>query len=164
MSSRSWKLLPSPSPSHRSGSSQCTSPEHSVSCIEPGLAIYFTYDKINVSMLFSQIILGFSLSSFILSAPALSTQSHALNLDWRSISHIIIYIFQCYFLKSLHPCLLPLSAKDCYIHLCLFWCIAYRVIVTIFLNSIYIHWYSILVFFFLTYFTLYNRPQFHPPH
>ena len=35
-----------PSPSHPSGSSQCTSPEHPASCIEPGLAIYFTYDNI----------------------------------------------------------------------------------------------------------------------
>ena len=41
---------------HPSGSSQCTSPEHPVSCIELGLAIYFTYDNIHVSMLFSQII------------------------------------------------------------------------------------------------------------
>ena len=45
-----------PSPSHPSGSSQCTSPEHPVSCIEPGLAIYFTYGNINIPMLFSQII------------------------------------------------------------------------------------------------------------
>ena len=29
------------------------------------------------------------------SAPALSTLSHASNLDWRSISHMIIYMFQC---------------------------------------------------------------------
>ena len=43
-------------PPHPSGSSQCTSPEHPVSCIEPGLAICFTYDNIHVSMLFSQII------------------------------------------------------------------------------------------------------------
>ena len=50
------KPLPHPSPSHPSGSSQCTSPEHPVSCIEPGLAICFTYDNIHVSMLFSQII------------------------------------------------------------------------------------------------------------
>ena len=42
--------------SHPSGSSQCTSPERPVSCIKPGLAIYFTYDNIHVSMLFSQII------------------------------------------------------------------------------------------------------------
>ena len=45
-----------PSPSHPSGSSQCTSPEHPVSWIEPGLEIYFTHDNIHVSMLFSQII------------------------------------------------------------------------------------------------------------
>ena len=32
-----------------------------------------------------------------------------------------------------------------------------------FIFSIYMH-YTILVFFFLTYFTLYNRFQFHPPH
>ena len=56
MFSPSWTLLPPPSPSHLSGSSQCTSPEHPVSCIEPGLAICFTYDNIHVSMLFSQII------------------------------------------------------------------------------------------------------------
>ena len=33
-----------------------TSSEHPVSCIEPGLAICFTYDNIHVLMLFSQII------------------------------------------------------------------------------------------------------------
>ena len=48
--------LPTPSPSHPSGSSQCTSPEHPISCIEPGLVICFTYDNIHVSVLFSQII------------------------------------------------------------------------------------------------------------
>ena len=37
---------PPPSPYHPSGSSQCISPEHSVSCIKPGLAIRFTYDNI----------------------------------------------------------------------------------------------------------------------
>ena len=41
--------LPPPSPSHPSGSSQCTSPEHPVSCIEPGLATHFIYDIIHVS-------------------------------------------------------------------------------------------------------------------
>ena len=46
---------PSPSPYHPSGSSQCTSPEHPVSCIESGLEIHFTYDNIHVSMPFSQI-------------------------------------------------------------------------------------------------------------
>ena len=72
-------------------------------------------------------------------APALSTLSHASNLDWRSISHMIIYMFQCYSLKSSHPRLLPQSAKVCSLYLCLFHCLAYWVIITIFLNSIYMH-------------------------
>ena len=54
--SPSWTPLPPPSPYHLSGSSQCTSPKHPVSCIEPGLAIHFKYDIIHVSMPFSQII------------------------------------------------------------------------------------------------------------
>ena len=45
--------------------------------------------------------------------------SHASHLDWRSISHMIIYMFQCYSLKSSHPCLLPHSPKVCFLYLCL---------------------------------------------
>ena len=56
MCSPSWTLLPPPSPHHPSGSSQCTSPKHPVSCIEPGLATRFIYDIIHISMPFSQII------------------------------------------------------------------------------------------------------------
>ena len=48
-------LQPS-SPYHPSGSSQCTSPKHPVSCIEPGLVTLFIYDIIHISMPFSQII------------------------------------------------------------------------------------------------------------
>ena len=77
---------------------------------------------------------------------------------------MVIYMFQCYFLRSFHLRLLPQSPKVCSWHLCLFRCPAYRVIVTIFLNFIYMCWYPVLVFFFLTYFTLYNRLQFHSPH
>ena len=50
------KPLPPPSLYHPSGSSQCNSPKHPVSCIKPGLVIHFTYDNIHVSMPFSQII------------------------------------------------------------------------------------------------------------
>jgi len=50
------KPLPRPSPSHPSGSSQGPSPECPVSCIKPGLVIYFTYGHIHVSVLFSQTI------------------------------------------------------------------------------------------------------------
>ena len=46
MCSPSWTLLPPPSPYHPSGSSQCTSPKHPVSCIEPGLATRFIHDII----------------------------------------------------------------------------------------------------------------------
>ena len=87
----SWSSLPPPSPSHPSGSSQCTSPEQ---------------------------------------------LSHASNLGWWSVSHLIVYLFQCYSLRTSHPRLLPQSPKVCSVHLCLFFCFAYRVIVIIFLNSI----------------------------
>ena len=89
-SSRTPFTPPSPSPSPRS--SQWTSPGHPVSCIGPGMVIYFTDDNIHISMLFSQI------------TP---------------------------------PSPFPTSPKVCSVHLCLFCCLTYRVIITIFLNSTY---------------------------
>ena len=53
------------------------------------------------------------------SAPAPSILYHASNVDWQSVSHRLIYMFQCYFLKSSHPRLLPQSPKDCSLYLCL---------------------------------------------
>ena len=50
MCSLSWTLLPPPSPFHPSGSSQCTSPKHPVSCIELGLATRFIHDILHVSI------------------------------------------------------------------------------------------------------------------
>ena len=41
------------------------------------------------------------------SAPAPSTLYHASNLDWRFISHMIIYMFQCHSPISSHPRPLP---------------------------------------------------------
>ena len=70
------------------------------------------------------------------SAPAPSIQYCALNLDWWLISYMILYIFQCHSPKSSHPVPLPQSPKDSSIHQCLFCCLVYRVIVTIFLHSI----------------------------
>ena len=98
------------------------------------------------------------------SALALSALFHVSNLDWSSVSHMVIYMFQCYSLKSFHPYLFPQIPKVFSLYLCLFCCLTYRVIITIFLNSIYMHCYIVLVFFFLAYFTLYNGLQFHPPH
>ena len=71
------------------------------------------------------------------SAPDPSIQYHASNLDCRLVSKLILYMFQCHSPKSSHPLPLPQSPKDCSIHQCLFGCLVHRVIVTIFLNSIY---------------------------
>ena len=57
---------------------------------------------------------------------------------------MILYMFQCHSPKSSHPLPLPQSPKDFSIHLYLFCCLAYRVIVTIFLNSIYMRYYTVL--------------------
>ena len=48
-----------------------------------------------------------------------------------------IYRFQRYSLKSSHLCLFPHTPKACYLHLCLFCFLAYKIIVTIFLSSKY---------------------------
>ena len=115
--SPSWTLLPPPSPFHPSGLSQCTSPKHPVSCIEPGLATHFIHDIIHVSMPFSQI------------SPPSPSPPESIRLFYTSVS-----------------LLLSRTQGYCY-HLSKFHIYAF-----------------VLVFFFLAYFTLYNRFQFHPPH
>ena len=75
--------LPQPSPYHPSGSSQCTSPKHPVSCIKPGLVIHFIYDIIHVSMPFSRI-----------SPPSLSP-TESKRLFYTSVSLLLSHI-QCY--------------------------------------------------------------------
>ena len=71
---------PPPSPYHPSGSSQCTSPKHPVSCFEPGLAICFLYDSIHVSMPFSQII------------PPSPSPSESKRLFYTSVSLLLSHI------------------------------------------------------------------------
>ena len=82
------------------------------------------------------------------SASALSTLFHASNLHRSSISHMVIYRFQCYSHKSSHPRLLPESPKVCSLHLCLFCCLTYRVIVTIFLFSFFFFFIILFFYFF----------------
>ena len=62
---------------------------------------------------------------------ALNALLHASHLHWSSILHMVIYVFRCYSLKSSHPRLLP-ESKTLFLHLCLFCCLAYRVIITFF--------------------------------
>ena len=69
-------------------------------------------------------------------APAPSILYPVSNIDWRFVSYMIVYMFQCHSPKS-SPLPLPQSPKVHSIYLCLFCCLAYRVIITIFLNSIY---------------------------
>ena len=47
-----------------------------------------------------------------LSAPAPSIQYHASNLDWRFVSYMTLYIFQCHSPKSSHPRPLPTESKS----------------------------------------------------
>ena len=44
-----------------------------------------------------------------LRALALGSLLHTSNLHWSSILYMVIYVFQCYCLKSSHPSLLPQS-------------------------------------------------------
>ena len=46
------------------------------------------------------------------SAPAPSIQYCASNLDWRLVSYMILYMFQCHSPKSSHSSPLPQSPKD----------------------------------------------------
>ena len=55
-------------------------------------------------------------------------------------------LFQCYSLRTSHPRLLPQILKVCTVHLCLFFCFAYRVIINIFKFHIYALVYSICLY------------------
>ena len=78
-------------PYHPSGSSRCTSPEHPLSCIKPGLAICFLYDIIHVSMTFPQII------------PHLPSPTESKKLFYTSVSLLLCHIQgYCYHLSKFH--------------------------------------------------------------
>ena len=108
MCSPSWTRLPPPYLSHLSGSSQCTSPEHPVSCIEPGLVICFTYDNIHVSMLFSQIIPPSpspTESKKTLYVPISQISFSQIAKIWSEIDRTIYISLEARNLVSLHFCL-----------------------------------------------------------
>ena len=84
-------------------------------------------------------------------ASALGSLCHIANSHCRSILYMVIYIFQCYSLKPSHGFLFPLCPKVCSLCLCLLCCCEHRIIGTIFLDSIYMHLYTIFIFLFLIY-------------
>ena len=91
MCSPSWTLLPPPSPYQPSGSSQCTSPKHPVSCIEPGLATHFIHDILHVSMSFSQIF------------PPSPSPTESIRLFYTSVSLLLSHTQSyCYHLSKFH--------------------------------------------------------------
>ena len=138
----SWTLLPSPSPSHPSGPSQCTSPEHTVSCIESGLVIRFTCDNLQVSIPFSQIILPLpspteSKRLFYTSVSPLLSHIQGWRRKWQPTP-----VFLAWRIPGMgEPGGLPSMGSHRVGHN---WsnlaaAAAYRVIVTIFLNSMHMH-------------------------
>ena len=63
-------------------------------------------------------------------APAPSMLYPVSDIDWRFNSYMIVCMLECRSPKSSHPLPFPQSPKDCSIHMCLFCCLSYRVIVT----------------------------------
>ena len=132
-------LNPPPSPYHPSGSSQCTSPKHPVSCIKPGLVAHFIHDIIHVSMSFFQIF------------PPAPSPTESIRRFYTSVSLLWSRTQgYCYRLSKFH-----IYALVYCIGVFLFFFFFYFIFK---LDII------VLVFFFLAYFSLYNRLQFHPPH
>ena len=76
-------------------------------------------------------------------ASTLGALLHASNLHRWSILNMVIYMFQCYSLKSSHPHVLQLSPKVCSLLLCLLCCLECRITGTVFLNSLYMRSYSV---------------------
>ena len=119
MCSQSSIPLPPPSPSYPSGPSQCTSPEHPVSCIVTGLVMHFTYANIHVSMPFSHII------------PPSPSPTESKKLFYISVSLLLscIWIYH-YHLSKFH------------IYMCvsiLYWCFSFLLTSLCMIDSSFIH-------------------------
>ena len=103
------------------------------------------------------------------SHPSRSSQSTRLSFlcytatsHYLCVLHMVMYIFQS--TLSIHPPLsFPTVSTVHSLCLCLYSFPANRFIGTIFLDSMYMHYYTIFIFLFMTYFTPCNRFQICPP-
>ena len=98
-----------------------------------------------------------SYTSRLIQSPCVSFLSHPANSHWQSILHMVMHDSM---LLSTYISASPPFSPCAYVYsLCLFLhcCPANKLFRSIFLDSIYMHWYTIFVFLFLTYFTLYNK-------
>ena len=102
MCSPSWTLLPPPSPFHPSGSSQCTSPKHPVSCFKPGLATRFIHDDdpsdvgnlISASSAFSKSSLNiWKFIVHVLLKPGLENFEHYFASVWDECNCVVVATF-----------------------------------------------------------------------
>ena len=75
----------------------------------------------------------------------------------------IVYICQSQSPNSSHTHPFPSYPYICSLHLCLYFCFDPMILCTVFLDSTYMHQYTIFRFLFLTYFTLYDSLYVHPP-
>ena len=117
MCSPSWTLLLPPSPSHPSGSSQCTSPE-ALFITEPGLVIYFTYGNKHVSVLFSQII------------PPSPSPTESKRLFFTSVSLLLSHIYSHHY---------HLSKFHIYVLIYCIWCFSFWLTSLCIIGSSFIH-------------------------
>ena len=97
---------------------------------------------------------------FLWVIPVHQTQaSCSLHQTWTGdLFLMILYMFQCHSPKSF-PAPSPTESKRLSYTSVSLLLSRIQVIVTIFLNSKYMHYYTVLVFFFLVYFTLSHKPS-----
>ena len=141
------------------------------------LCQFLQYNKVNqlYVYIYPHIPSLLHLPSPSLSQPSRWSQSTELiSLCWEvtshqlSILHLVVYLCQCYSLTSSQLNLPPAHILKSILYACIFIPVlplgSSQTLFFFFLDSVYMCQHTVFVFLFLTYFTLYDRLQVHPPH